>query len=297
MSTHYRHTQIGWAILGSMAVVAAFVLTQMPPTAAGIAFAPLLMIAAVVVLFFATLTVEVDEEAIRLRFGVGLVRKRIALAEVRSWREVRNPWYSGWGIRLGSGVTLWNVSGFAAVELVLQDTRRFRIGIDEASALARALETAIDHPSLAISGGAPEPPPARRGPAFLLAAGALILAGSALALAPFYLALRPPKVTVGPRGFEVESVFYGQEYLWSDVTEIRLEPLLPRIEARTNGFAGAGVLRGNFRVEGLGNGKLFVEQGTSPYVVVRLRSGFVILSLETPEKTRALHAELLRSRP
>ncbi len=298
MSTHYRHTQIGWAILGSMAVVAAFVLTQMPTTAAGIAFAPLLMIAAVVVLFFATLTVEVDQEAIRLRFGVGLVLKRIALGKVRSWREVRNPWYSGWGIRLGSGVTLWNVSGFAAVELVLEDTqRRFRIGTDEASALARALETAIGQPSPAAGGGVPEPPPARRGPAFLLAAGALILAGSALALAPFYLALRPPKVTVGPRGFEVESVFYGQEYLWSDVTEIRQEPRLPRIEARTNGFAGAGVLRGHFRLEGLGDGKLFVEQGTSPYVVVRLRSGFVILSLETPEKTRALHAELLRSRP
>jgi hypothetical protein len=131
----------------------------------------------------------------------------------------------------------------------------------------------------------------------VLAVGALILAGSALAVAPFYLALRPPKVTVGPRGFEVESVFYGQEYRWSDVIEIRQEPRLPRIEARTNGFAGAGVLRGHFRVESLGDGTLFVEQGTSPYVVVRLRRGFVILSLETPEKTRALHAELVRTRP
>ena len=296
MSTHYRHTQIGWATLGSMAVVVAFVLNRMPPTAAGITFGPLLVIAAVVVLVFGSLTVEVDEEAIRLRFGVGLVRKRIPLAELRSWREVRNPWYSGWGIRLGSGVTLWNVSGFGAVELLLGDRRRFRVGTDEPSALARALATAIGHPSPATS-GSPEPPPARRGPAFLLAAGALILAGSGLALAPFYLALRPPKVTVGPGGFEVESVFYGQQYRWSDVTEISQAPLLPRIEARTNGFAGAGVLRGHFRVEGLGDGKLFVEQGTSPYVLVRLRSGFVILSLETPEKTRALYAELLRTRP
>ena len=70
-----------------------------------------MLVTALTVLVFSALTVEVDAEAIRLRFGIGLVRKRIPLAEVKAWRDVRNPWYTGWGIRLGSGYVLWNVSG------------------------------------------------------------------------------------------------------------------------------------------------------------------------------------------
>jgi hypothetical protein len=263
---------------------------------AGIAPETFLAVLALVLLLFGSLTVEVDREAIRLRFGVGLVRKRIPLAGFRSWREVRNPWSAGWGIRLFPGGVLWNVSGLDAVELVLADGRRFRVGTDEPAELVRAIRE--------VKGVVAEPPAdppvpeaPRKGPAFLLATGLLILVGSALAVTPFYLSLQPPGVTVGPNGFRVKSVFYGQDYPWSDVTEIRLQEQLPRIEARTNGFAGAGVLRGHFRVEGLGDGKLFVDEGASPYVLVRLRRGFVFVNLETPEKTWALYDTLVRARP
>ena len=75
---------------------------------------PLVLLGLVLVLFLA-LTVEVDLESIRVWFGPGLIRKRIPLAEVRSWRAVRNPWYCGWGIRAGPRGMLWNVSGFGAV--------------------------------------------------------------------------------------------------------------------------------------------------------------------------------------
>ena len=140
MSPHYRHTQVGWIILGVAAAILAFVWSRLPPEAAAAALFPLLLITALTVLVFGALTVEVDAEAIRLRFGVGLVRKRIPLAEVKGWREVRNPWYTGWGIRLGSGYVLWNVSGFDAVELDFASGRRFRVGTDEPSALVSAIE-------------------------------------------------------------------------------------------------------------------------------------------------------------
>jgi hypothetical protein len=296
MSGHYRHTQVGWVIMAVMALVSAFVLTRL--RADRIPTAPLLVVLAIVALVFASLTVEVDREAIRLRFGVGLVRKRIPLAEVRSWREVRNPWYAGWGIRLVPGGMLWNVSGLDAVELDLGTGRRFRIGTDQPAALSRAIEIAVGRPATAIGEpGGRSAPFAGRGPFFALAVVAVILLGSALALVPPLLSLRPPRVAVDARGFRVDSIFYGQQYPWADVTGIELVERLPRIEARTNGFAGAGVLRGHFRVEGLGDGKLFVEQGASPYVQVRLRGGFVIVSLETPEKTQALYDELVRQRP
>ncbi len=75
-----------------------------------------------------------------------------------------------------------------------------------------------------------------------------------------------------------------------------LEPRLPRLVARTNGFAGAGILRGWFRVEGLGEGKLFVDLGCSPYVLVRLRRGFLIVNFSDPRQTRALYRQIQAAR-
>jgi len=66
---------------------------------------------------------------------------------------------------------------------------------------------------------------------------------------------------------------------------------------KTNGFGGGASLRGHFRVEGLGDGRLFVEQGSAPYVLVRLREGFVVVSFREPERTRALYEELARAWP
>lgn len=122
MDPHYRHTQPGWVIVGVAAAVLALAWRGLPP---GVPSWPLFLVVAFVGLAFGSLTAEVDAEAIRLRFGIGIVRKRIPLAEVKGWREVRNPWYTGWGIRLGPGYVLWNVSGFDAVELDFASGRRF----------------------------------------------------------------------------------------------------------------------------------------------------------------------------
>jgi hypothetical protein len=291
MEPCYRHTQVGWVTLAVAAVIAAFARTTLPDDAPA---APMFAIAAAVALFFGALTVEVDDEAVRLRFGVGLIRRRILLRDVQAWREVRNPWYAGWGIRVGPGLVLWNVSGLDAVELALADGKRFRVGTDEPGPLAAAI---------ARTKGASPPLPAparwcatsRRVP--WLAWLALIGLGAALVLGAFWTQVRPPRVLVGPAGLRVDTLFYGATFPAEDVTAISLEPRLPRIEARTNGFAGAGTLRGLFRLEGWGEGRLYVEQGFAPYLLVRLRRGFVIVNFREPARTQALYEAIVRQWP
>ena len=298
MEPHYRHTQVGWVILGVAAAVLALVWARLPPEAAAAARFPLGLVVALLGLVFSTLTVEVDEEAIRLRFGIGLVRKRVPLGEVKGWRAVRNPWYSGWGIRLAPGYVLWNVSGRDAVELALASGRRFRIGTNEpeelAGAIARAKGETAAWPPPGAEGSPLEPRLGLGWRRLLL----VLVPTVGLVGAAFWLQVRPPAVTVRPAGLEVRSLFYGKTFPAPDVTGISLEPALPRVLARTNGFAGAGSLRGHFRVEGLGDGQLFAEEGMPPYVLVRLREeGFVILNFREPEKTRALYEELARTWP
>jgi hypothetical protein len=296
MEARYRHTQIGWVIIGCAGGAAAII--SPPLRAARLPLGPAIIVAAVAlaVLLFTTLTVEVDGEEIRVRFTAGVIRRRIALEDVRWYREVRNPWYFGWGIHAVPGGTLWNVSGLDAVELALKDGRRFRIGTDEPAALAMAIQRVLGRREPSIGEDRPHAPTrARRGPTFALAVGTVLVLGSLLAVTPFHLQMQPPKVTVSPQGFSVRSLFYGDDYAMSDVTDISLANTLPCILARTNGFAGAGTLRGHFRVQGLGEGKLFVEQGTSPYVIVRMRRTFVIINFEQPSKTEGLFDELRRN--
>jgi hypothetical protein len=73
------------------------------------------------------------------------------------------------------------------------------------------------------------------------------------------------------------------------VQEITLLRALPRIIARTNGYAANGTLRGWFSVTGLGHGKLFVEITHPPYIAVRLREGFVVFNFANQQTTEQLY--------
>jgi hypothetical protein len=295
MNVHYRHTQVGWVMLVAAAAAVALGWGALPAEAPVAARLPLLLVAALILILFGTLTVEVAEDAIHLRFGIGLVRKRIPLPEVRSWREFRNPWYCGWGIRMGPGGVLWNVSGFDAVQLELGDGKRFRIGTDEPAELASAITRAKgEAPAPAGTPEAPGPTPGGLSGKVGLFALAL---GVALVGALFWSQLRPPRLTVDSTGFEIETLFYGTSVAAADITSVSLETRLPRVLRRTNGFSGAGTLRGHFRLEALGEGRLYVEQGFAPYVLVRLRQGYVIVNFREPERTRALYDEMARAWP
>lgn len=297
MSAHYRHTQVGWAVVLALAAIALVVTTSLPPEAGAAARVPLALLALALVLFCA-LTVEVSLDSIRVWFGPGLIRKRIALADVASWRAVRNPWYVGWGIRLGPRGVLWNVSGLGAVELDLPGGRHFRIGTDEPEALVTAITQAK---------GVPAPPPAaenaiaRGGAAATgrvgMAVLGLVVAGLVALGVLIWRQAGPVDVRIGADGITIDTPVYGTTLPAAEITAVSLEPGLPRVLARTNGFAGAGSLRGHFRLEGLGDGRLFVDLGHPPYLLVRLREGFVYLNRPEPEQTRALYEEAARLWP
>jgi hypothetical protein len=297
MNPHYRHTQVGWVTLGSIGggVVLMAVLLAGIRELAGVSLVALPML--LIGLLFATLTVEVDARELRVSFTFGVVRRRVPLSGLRRCTVVTNPWYYGWGIHKLRGGWIWNVSGFDAVELVLADDSLWRVGTDEPDALVRVLEAATPH----HASPADRPRSAARARGGLGNAG-IVVGGLLLALLAsigltFYYQTRDPEVHLEAQRLSVSTPFYGQDYSLSEVTAVSLEPRLPRVLARTNGFSGAGLLRGWFLVEGLGKGKLFVDTGNGPYLLVRLRDGFVILGFSDPAKTRALYEQLCAARP
>jgi hypothetical protein len=135
----YKHTQMaGWPVLipTGLAVMVSTVIGFTLESIFGIALAIILIF---LLALFYSLTVAVDDSHITLSYGIGLIRIRIPLSRILAVERVRNKWFHGWGIRWIPGGRLYNVSGLQAVELVMVDDTRIRIGTDEPFKLSGAV--------------------------------------------------------------------------------------------------------------------------------------------------------------
>jgi hypothetical protein len=141
MMSDYRHTEAGRIVIVPMALVAVIALTlaAIQPHRIWIS---IFVVAVALLTLFATLTVEIRDGALCVRFGVGLIRRRIPLSRIRSVSTVRTPWYWGWGIRLTPRGWLWRVSSPDSVEIEFDDGHHFLLGSDEAARLVDAIRAA-----------------------------------------------------------------------------------------------------------------------------------------------------------
>jgi hypothetical protein len=105
---------------------------------------PFLVLMALLMANFASLTVTVDEREVRWRFGRGPVGRRVPLERVRGVEVRHSPWYWGWGIRWTPHGWLWRSHGLDAVWLELDDGRHVGVGTQDPAGLAQALRSRLD---------------------------------------------------------------------------------------------------------------------------------------------------------
>jgi hypothetical protein len=141
MNKPYHHTQTGYLLLVVLGGALLFILGLMLAAGFNGVSLAVLVILTICLALFTSLTVEVDDEALTLRFGPGLIRKQFRLADIVACRVVKNPWYYGWGIHLtpDGWLAQRNVSGFWAVELQMRNGRKYRLGTDDPEGLAEAV--------------------------------------------------------------------------------------------------------------------------------------------------------------
>lgn len=95
----------------------------------------------VTVLLFHGMETTVDDRTIKMSFGIGLIRKRIAIERIKSIEIVSTPWYYGYGIRLIPNGWLYNARGPHGVELRFVDRNRvIRIGTKDPAQLKKEIE-------------------------------------------------------------------------------------------------------------------------------------------------------------
>jgi hypothetical protein len=151
----YKHTQVGYLMLVITFVVLIFfswmyitASAEVPSVDSGPNFliSSIMTLILLILLSFSTLTVLIDENYLRVKFGYGLFRKKFPLKEILSAKSVKNHWYYGWGIKWcfwPHRMMIYNVSGFDAVEITMKNGRIYRIGTDVSQELEVAIKQSI----------------------------------------------------------------------------------------------------------------------------------------------------------
>jgi len=142
---NYKHTQFGWLMLfvfGLLVAVCAIIPISMPGQRQ-LVLCTAVIVATLIIILMGTLTVEVDIIRVRLRYGIGLIRKTILLEDIVACEQVRNKWWWGWGIKWIPGGWLFNVSGLDAVELKMRNGRIYRIGTNDPKGLNEMIQLIV----------------------------------------------------------------------------------------------------------------------------------------------------------
>jgi hypothetical protein len=79
-------------------------------------------------------TIKIDGETLAACFAMGLICKKVLLAEI-----IRIRWWYGWGIHLTPYGWLYNVAGWDAVAITLRNGRKFALGTDDPHGLVDAI--------------------------------------------------------------------------------------------------------------------------------------------------------------
>jgi len=147
--TPYRHRQVGWKLLAATAVgltFAAWLATSLSPATRAAVPAlvyGLFAVFAGVALVFVTLVTEVDDREIRVIFGIGIVRKTIALEDVVRCDPIPIRVLWGWGVHWTPSGWLYNVGGGMGVRVEMARQRAVIIGSDDAGGLSAAIAARI----------------------------------------------------------------------------------------------------------------------------------------------------------
>lgn len=141
----YEHAQIGhvivWAVLiGAVSFASSGVFESSPHPETAVIVSIVLL---VILILFYKLTISIDDESLYASFGIGIIRKRVPMAEIVACEPMRIRWWYGWGIHLTPYGWLYNVSGLDAVAITLRDGRKFTLGTDDPNGLVDAIQRSI----------------------------------------------------------------------------------------------------------------------------------------------------------
>lgn len=126
-------------------------------------------------------------------------------------------------------------------------------------------------------------------------AGLIILVLIAIAGTLLYISISAHKETViviNDRSFEIKGA-YGGEYLFEDISSIKLKDEIPKIINEIRGVSLKDKYKGEFELENLGKCVLSVNSKIGPFVYVKVSGKYLIMNFSDESKTIELYDKLI----
>lgn len=131
----------------------------------------------------------------------------------------------------------------------------------------------------------------KMGPKISMGITVLVLAGAAGIV---IYGQMPTKYVLNEDSLTIEGQ-YGETIAFKTMEKVELVEELPEIQVRTNGYSFNNVLKGNFKLDQLGKGKLFIKLGQAPYIIIHTSDTYFIINDVSPEKTEELYEKIRNS--
>jgi len=286
-----KFTQFGTFSVGMMLPIFIFCLimllisgTKDPVQVIILGFVTLTLL--ICLLIFYKITIYIDSSYVRFILGAGLVRKKYLISDIESCKAVRNSPLYGIGIRKIPRGWLYNVSGLGAVELSFRNKKSLvRIGTNDPEKVADTINRLVgntiyeDNEDYKDSSG------------YIFSAVIISLA----LIFPVLMIIsgnRDTEVIITPNDFIIKGI-YGSSVGYSEIVMIDTISVLPEIKRRTNGYSFGNTLRGNFTLTGNTKVKLFIKNGTPPYIRIETKDHTIYMNFKNPEKTVNIHKQLV----
>ena len=126
-----------WAVLVISVVVAIETISK--PSRSHEISVVISLLLLVTIPLFCRLRIEIDDQTLLASFGIGLIKKKVPLAQIIAYEPIRIRWWYGWGIHLTPYGWLYNVSGLDAVAITLRNGGKFALGTDDPHGLVAAI--------------------------------------------------------------------------------------------------------------------------------------------------------------
>ena len=85
---------------------------------------------------------------------------------------------------------------------------------------------------------------------------------------------------------------YGTEWKINDIEDVYIYETIPNIKMRTNGASFGNRKKGNFDLDFLGKGKLFVHMNKAPFLFIIKKNEYIIINGDSEEITKEWHDTL-----
>lgn len=245
-----------------------------------------IVILLICLLIFYKLTIYIDDTYLAFKLGIGLIKKEYALTDIADCKPVKNSAWYGIGIRLTSNGWLYNVSGLYAIEITLKNKKsKIRIGTNKPEEISQMISKFLNQ----SESGSDNISSNHSGYYVLLS---IILIGLFLPIILVISGSQDTKLEFSDSSFKIKGI-YGLTVDYSRITQIDTLNILPKIKARTNGYALGKTLKGNFKLYDQSTVKLYVEKGIPPYIYIKTNETDLYLNFINPVMTTDIYKKIM----